>query len=90
MKPGENPISGAIYYPLERDYVEGGCSLARMNGYYNDLRYADLGSEMSPAITQYDVQRWSGVFNLLSRMPMAQDTYGSGTYGTRSGIGSIK
>jgi hypothetical protein len=63
MKPHENPLGRGLYYPTERDNVEGGCSEARMNGYYSDGRYENLGMEA----TQYDVQYHSNVIQTLTR-----------------------
>lgn len=72
MKPHENPIGGGVYYPTERDFVNRGCTEAKMNGYYTDGRYKNLGM---PA-TQYDVQSHSNVMSTLMRQPLSEDTYG--------------
>jgi hypothetical protein len=61
MKPLENPMGSGLYYPTEKDYVENGCSEARMNGYWNDGRYINLGMTAN----QFDVQSHSGVLTML-------------------------
>lgn len=42
MKPSENTINGIAYYPIERDFVEEGCSVAQINGFSVDERYLDV------------------------------------------------
>lgn len=74
MKPEENPLTGGAYYPTETDHVNGGCSLSKMNGFYSDARYKNLGM----VATEYDIQHYSGVLDTLDRQPLATDTYGWG------------
>jgi hypothetical protein len=51
VKPSEGPISLGLVYPLETDFVNGGCSQAQINGLTVDDRYTqhDVGA------TEYDV-----------------------------------
>lgn len=74
MKYSDFTVGSGVSYPIETDFVKGGCTLARTNGYTFDNRYVDLGMTAS----QYDIQNPSGMIQVLNNMPMSQTYYAYG------------
>ena len=73
MKAHENPLSGSTYYQTEVDFVGGGCSLARINGFYTDGRYNNVSE--SENFSMYDIEFYSGVLDTLRYQPLSYDRY---------------
>jgi hypothetical protein len=71
VKPSEAPIGLGTYYPTEADFAFGGCTEAKINGLTNDDRFF----EYNIGATEYDVQSYSNVLNILRAQPMSYDTY---------------
>jgi hypothetical protein len=71
VKPSEAPIGLGTYYPTEADFALGGCTEAKINGLTNDDRFF----EYNIGATEYDVQSYSNVLNILRAQPMSYDTY---------------
>lgn len=71
MNPRQHPTTGSQqFYPLEYDRKDA-CSLEIATNLTSDPRYLKLGE----SISEYDLQRASGVLDILRGQELSSDSY---------------